>query len=324
MEDSTFRQLCLVGTGLMGSSFCLAIKKAGLVERIIGYDTSREACELALSLGYIDEIAPSIAEAAKSSDLIVLAIPVAAMSAALKDIRQGLCNSDSTLIMDLGSTKVQIALSAEVILQEHLSCFVPAHPICGREVSGCANAQADLYVGKRVVLCPLPQTSTEHVRRARKLWASLGCTLTEMTPNEHDVAFAAVSHSPHLLAFAYIDSIRRQESALGQSAGTEAQDMGEGDACAEKHGSPAANLMCYSALAGSGFRDFSRIAGSNPAMWRDILLANREQVILQTRLFQASLSELEECLRENKAEELEELIRSASDFRTMWGRNNAL
>jgi prephenate dehydrogenase len=326
--DSNFRQLCLVGTGLMGSSFSLAMKSAGLVERVIGYDSSRAACELALSLGYIDEIAPSIAEAAQSADLIILAIPVAAMSAAMLEFRQGLSKSCSTLIMDLGSTKAQIAHSAEAILQEHLSCFVPAHPICGREVSGCANAQADLYVAKRVVLCPLPGTSREHVRRAKKLWASLGCTLTEMTPEEHDASYAAVSHLPHLLAFAYVESIRRQESMRGGGQNTEVEAQEVGDLHTERDGSGAtateASQLSFSALAGSGFRDFTRISASNPVMWRDILLANREEVLLQTRLFRASLGELEQCLRENKVEELEELIRSASDFRTDWSIKNSL
>ena len=282
-----YEQLGLIGCGLMGSSFALALKRAGLVKRVVGFSPSRSTTELALQMGVIDAIAGSAAEAATGSDVILLAVPVAATEATLSAIQPAI--DATTLVMDVGSTKRDVVNAALSTLGNRLSCFVPAHPICGREVSGVQNALVDLYVGKKVILTPLPETDPIKLEQARLVWTALGCKVSEMLPQTHDAAYAAVSHLPHLLAFAMMNSL-----------GTQA----EGDQ--------------YLSLAGPGFRDFSRIAAGEPAMWRDILLANRDELLAQSRHFQASLQALEKLIEAGDAVALQDSIRQASQARANW------
>ena len=282
-----FEQLGLIGCGLMGSSFALALKRAGLVKRVVGFSPSRSTTTLALEMGVIDAIAGSAAEAATGADLVLLAVPVAATEATLRAIQPVI--AATTLVMDVGSTKRDVVHAALQTLGNRLPSFVPAHPICGREVSGVQNALVDLYVGKKVILTPLPETATVQLQQARQLWTALGCIVSEMSPQTHDAAYAAVSHLPHLLAFAMMDS-------LGAQA--------EGDQ--------------YLSLAGPGFRDFTRIAAADPVMWRDILLANRDELLAQSRHFQASLHALEKLIAAGDAVALQDSIRQASQARANW------
>ena len=282
-----FEQLGLIGCGLMGSSFALALKRAGLVKRVVGFSPSRSTTTLALEMGVIDAIAGSAAEAATGADLVLLAVPVAATEATLRAIQPVI--AATTLVMDVGSTKRDVVHAALQTLGNRLPSFVPAHPICGREVSGVQNALVDLYVGKKVILTPLPETATVQLQQARQLWTALGCIVSEMSPQTHDAAYAAVSHLPHLLAFAMMDSL-----------GTQA----EGDQ--------------YLSLAGPGFRDFTRIAAADPVMWRDILLANRDELLAQSRHFQASLHALEKLIAAGDAVALQDSIRQASQARANW------
>ena len=282
-----FEQLGLIGCGLMGSSFALALKRAGLVKRVVGFSPSRSTTTLALEMGVIDAIAGSAAEAATGADLVLLAVPVAATEATLRAIQPVI--AATTLVMDVGSTKRDVVHAALQTLGNRLPSFVPAHPICGREVSGVQNALVDLYVGKKVILTPLPETATVQLQQARQLWTALGCIVSEMSPQTHDAAYAAVSHLPHLLAFAMMDSL-----------GTQA----EGDQ--------------YLSLAGPGFRDFTRIAAADPVMWRDILLANRDELLAQSRHFQASLHALEKLIAAGDAVVLQDSIRQASQARANW------
>ena len=282
-----FEQLGLIGCGLMGSSFALALKRAGLVKRVVGFSPSRSTTTLALEMGVIDAIAGSAAEAATGADLVLLAVPVAATEATLRAIQPVI--AATTLVMDVGSTKRDVVHAALQTLGNRLPSFVPAHPICGREVSGVQNALVDLYVGKKVILTPLPETATVQLQQARQLWTALDCIVSEMSPQTHDAAYAAVSHLPHLLAFAMMDS-------LGAQA--------EGDQ--------------YLSLAGPGFRDFTRIAAADPVMWRDILLANRDELLAQSRHFQASLHALEKLIAAGDAVVLQDSIRQASQARTNW------
>ncbi len=282
-----YEQLGLIGCGLMGSSFALALKRAGLVKRVVGFSPSRSTTTLALEMGVIDAIAGSAAEAATGADLVLLAVPVAATEATLRAIQPVI--AATTLVMDVGSTKRDVVHAALQTLGNRLPSFVPAHPICGREVSGVQNALVDLYVGKKVILTPLPETATVQLQQARQLWTALGCIVSEMSPQTHDAAYAAVSHLPHLLAFAMMDS-------LGAQA--------EGDQ--------------YLSLAGPGFRDFTRIAAADPVMWRDILLANRDELLAQSRHFQASLHALEKLIAAGDAVALQDSIRQASQARANW------
>ncbi len=285
-----FKQLGLIGCGLMGSSFALALKRAGLVGHVRGFSPSPATTALALKMGVIDSLATSAADAATGADLVLLAVPVAATRATLQAIATFI--DSGTLVMDVGSTKQDVVQVARETLGLRLPCFVPAHPICGKEVSGVQNANVDLYTGNKVILTPLPETAPEQVALARQLWQALGSHVSLMNPAAHDAAYAAVSHLPHLLAFAMMHSLTAQ--AEGEQ---------------------------YLALAGSGFRDFTRIAASEPAMWRDILLANRDELLAQSRQFQASLQALEQLITAGDGAQLHSAIRQASESRANWAQS---
>jgi prephenate dehydrogenase len=241
-------------------------------------------------MGVIDSVATSAADAATGADLVLLAVPVAATRATLQAIATVI--DSGTLLMDVGSTKQDVVLVARETLGQRLPCFVPAHPICGKEVSGVQNADVDLYAGSKVILTPLPETAPAQVELARQLWLALGSHVNLMNPAAHDAAYAAVSHLPHLLAFAMMHSLQAQ--AEGEQ---------------------------YLALAGSGFRDFTRIAASEPAMWRDIFLANRDELLTQSRQFQASLQALEQLITAGDAAQLHSAIRQASESRASWAQS---
>lgn len=282
-----FEQLGLIGCGLMGGSFALALKRAGLVKRVVGYSKSPSTTARALQLGVIDVEAPSALLAVSGADLVLLAVPVAATESTLKAIRH-LINHDM-LIMDVGSSKRDVVDAARRVLKQDVGVFVPCHPITGREVSGVDSADANLYAGRQVILTPIERTRTGKLEQATSLWRALGCEVVSMSPEAHDAAFAAVSHLPHLLAFALMGSI------IGQPEGRE-----------------------YLSLAGPGFRDFSRIAASDPQMWRDVLIANREELTRQTEHFQAALTELQRLIASGQGDELERLINRASHARANW------
>jgi prephenate dehydrogenase len=282
-----FRQLGVIGCGLMGGSFALALRRAGLVRRVIGYSKSPSTTERARRLGVIDDTAESALLAVSGSDIVLIAVPVAATEATFRAIRHMV--DPQALFMDVGSTKVDVVDAAVRVLRERVGAFVPAHPIAGRETGGIEHADAALYSGRQVILTPLPQTSPEAIRKAAEVWSAIGCTVLKMTPENHDAAFAAVSHLPHLLAFAYVSSIVNQPQG---------RDFLE--------------------LAGPGFRDFTRIAAGNPQMWRDVFVANSEQVLEQSRRFRHALDALEAALANGNAEAVESLIRSASEARARW------
>ncbi|MCZ2102953.1 MAG: prephenate dehydrogenase/arogenate dehydrogenase family protein [Comamonadaceae bacterium] len=282
-----FEQLGLIGCGLMGGSFALAMRKAGLVHHIVGYSKSPTTTERARQLGVIDAVAPSALLAVSGSDIVLLAVPVAATQATLNAIRPLV--TPHTLVMDVGSTKMDVVDAARRVLREHIGCFVPAHPITGREVSGVEYAEPELYSGRQIILTPTEQTRAKQLRLAEQLWTALGCRVTRMDPQAHDAAFAAVSHLPHVLAFAMMGAM------LGQPQADE-----------------------YLSLAGPGFRDFTRIAASDPKMWRDILRANRNEVLAQAGHFRVALRELEQAIAAETDQPLEALITRASTTRAQW------
>jgi len=282
-----FNQLGVIGCGLMGGSFALALKRAGLVKRVIGYSKSPATTEKARQLGVIDQAAESALLAVSGSDIVLIAVPVSATEATFKAIRHLV--EPGVLVMDVGSTKRDVVDAARRVLKERIPSFVPAHPIAGKEVAGIAHADATLYNGRQVILTPLPQTSPELVQKATDCWAAIGSQVLRMTPENHDAAFAAVSHLPHMLAFAYFNSVARQPAGRD-----------------------------FLSLAGPGFRDFTRIAASDPAVWRDILMSNREEILKQTQRFRHALDAMEHVMKSGNAEALEDLIRKASDARGGW------
>ena len=282
-----FEQLGLIGCGLMGGSFALALKRAGLVKRVVGYSKSPSTTERARLMGVIDVEAPSALLAVSGADIVLLAVPVSATEATFKAIRHLI--TPTTLVMDVGSTKRDVVDAARRVLRDHVGCFVPAHPITGKEVSGVEHADADLYRGKQVILTPIERTFTVQLQKAVDVWTALGCDVIKMSPQSHDAAYAAVSHLPHLIAFALMNGIS------GQSLGKE-----------------------YLSLAGPGFRDFSRIAASDPKMWRDVLIANREELLDQSKIFQQTLQSLEKLIASGDGDALENLIEQASETRANW------
>jgi prephenate dehydrogenase len=282
-----FEQLGLIGCGLMGGSFALALKRAGLVKRVVGYSKSPSTTERARAMGVIDVEAPSALLAVSGADIVLLAVPVAATEATLKAIRH-LVTRDM-LIMDVGSTKRDVIDSARRVLRDHIGSFVPCHPVAGKELSGVDHADPDLYTGKQVILTPIDRTEAKQLQDAVTLWEALGCRVLKMAPEAHDAAFAAVSHLPHLIAFAMINAV------AGQPQGTE-----------------------YLSLAGPGFRDFTRIAASDPKMWRDILLANRHELLAQAQIFQRTLNQMELLIESGDGEALEGLLAQSSGARAQW------
>ena len=282
-----FNRLGLIGCGMMGGSFALALKRAGLVKRVVGYSKSPSTTEQARRLGVIDDIAESALLAVSGADIVLLAVPVAATETTLKAI----CHlvTPTVLLMDVGSTKRDVVDAARRALRERIGSFVPTHPVAGKEVAGIQHADAALYAGRAVILTPLPQTAPEMVQKATDVWSAIGAQVLKMTPENHDAAFAAVSHLPHLLAFAYFSGV------MNQPAGRD-----------------------YLSLAGPGFRDFTRIAASNPEIWRDILLANREEVLRQSRRFRHALDALETVIKSANSEALEDLIRAPAEGRSQW------
>ena len=288
-----FEQLGLIGCGLMGGSFSLALKRAGLVKRVVGYSKSPEDLHLARELGVVDMAAPSAQMAAVDSDIVLLAVPVMASEATFKTVREMI--TPTTLLMDVGSTKRDVVDAARRVLRERFDCFVPAHPIAGREVSVVENADPDLYTGQQVILTPLERTAQPQLEKARALWTALGCTLREMTPEAHDAAFAAVSHLPHLLAFALIKAISAQ-GAHGEA---------------------------FLSMAGPGFRDFTRIAAADPAMWRDILVSNRQELLAQSEHFKRALTQLEKLIADSDGDTLQAQIEQISELRATWRMNSS-
>ena len=279
-----FEQLGLIGCGLMGGSFALALKKAGLVQRVVGYSKSPTTTARALQMGVIDVEAPSALLAAAGADLVLLAVPVGATEATLKSIKHLV--TPEMLIMDVGSTKADVVQAARNALGSQIASFVPAHPNTGKEVAGVEHADAELYRGAKVILTPTERTLTSHLHKAEALWQALGCDVRSMSPETHDAAFATVSHLPHMLAFAMMHSV------IGQ---------------------PQADA--FLSVAGPGFRDFTRIAAGDLAMWRDILLANKDEVLAQAQPFQRALQAFEQVLHTGDAQALEAMITLASTAR---------
>ena len=282
-----FEQLAIIGCGLMGGSFALALKRAGLVKRVVGYSKSPSTTERARQMGVIDVEAPSALLAVSGADIVLIAVPVAATEATFKAIKHLV--TPQMLIMDVGSTKRDVIDAGRRALREQIGSFVPAHPIAGREVSGVEHADADLYHGKQVILTPIERTLTIQLQKAVDVWTALGCRVVKMSPESHDAAFAAVSHLPHLISFALMNAIS------GQPQGKD-----------------------YLSLAGPGFRDFTRIAASDAKVWRDIMVSNREELLAQSKIFQHNLQALELMISSGNGEALEGLIEQASLTRANW------
>ncbi|TXH73853.1 prephenate dehydrogenase/arogenate dehydrogenase family protein [Thiobacillus sp.] len=278
-------KLAIVGTGLIGGSFALALKQAGAVREVLGVGRNPARLTVARELGLIDRAVDWV-EAGRA-DCILLALPVGETEAVLKNLAPHL--KAGAIVTDAGSTKADVVEAARAALGTRFADFVPGHPIAGSEQSGPGAARADLYRGKRVVLTPQDETRADAVATVRALWEAAGAQVETLGAAQHDRIFAAVSHLPHLAAFALVDD-------LAQRA--------DGDT--------------FFRFAASGFRDFTRIAGSSPEMWRDIALANREAVLAELDAYLASLQALRSAVSAEDAEALLAIFSRAREARNHW------
>jgi prephenate dehydrogenase len=287
MAAPAFGKVAIFGVGLIGGSFALALKKAGAAGQIVGVGRSLRSLERARELGIIDSFATSAAEAVSDADLVLVAAPVAQTGAILAAIRPHL--KSGTVVTDAGSTKSDVVAAARGALGSQIACFVPGHPIAGREQNGPDAAIADLYVGKKVVLAALPENAAADVERVALAWRLCGAVIHALSAEEHDRVFAAVSHLPHLLAYALVDDIAQK---------------------------PHADLLFQ--YAASGFRDFTRIAGSSPEMWRDITLANQSAMLTELDAYLAQLGRLRTMLAAHDGAAIEAVYANAQQARHNW------
>jgi len=285
--DFYIETLAVVGVGLIGGSFALALKKAGCVGRVLGVGRQPQTLERAHGLGIIDEIA-TLEQAARTSDLMMLAAPVGAFGALFEAMSGHL--SDKTLVCDGGSTKGNVVAAARASLGARIGQFVPTHPIAGSHESGPQAAFADLYRARHVVLCPLTENNPNAVDTVSQAWQVCGANVVTMTVAQHDDVLAAVSHLPHWLASLYVEHVARDVNA-------------------------PLNLQ----LAGAGFGDFSRIAQGSVEMWGDIFMANRESMLRQLDSLHDLLGQAREALRAQDAAWLQTVLADAAQVRRQWG-----
>lgn len=290
-ERPFFNKVILIGVGLIGGSFALSLKKAKAVAHIVGLDRHVTSLEVAKQLGIIDSAVDSFSEDLASviadADLILMATPVAQTAKILAAIYPHL--QSHTIITDAGSTKADVVAAARRELKEKIAQFVPAHPIAGREKNGPEAALPDLYVGKKTVITRLPENTDESVRLVEQAWQLCGAIIHHLSAEEHDQVFASVSHLPHLLAYTLV-----------------------ADIAAKPH---ADRLFQYAA---SGFRDFTRIAGSSPEMWRDISVANRDALLQELDSYTEQLAVLRAHLQNADAAAMEAIYRRAQEARLNW------
>ena len=285
-------KLAVIGVGLIGGSFALALKQAGKVSHVVGVGRNRANLDLARERRIIDAIAPDAATAAREADLVLVAAPVAQSAAIFGALAATL--KPGAVVTDAGSTKRDVVAAARAALGAKLGQFVPAHPIAGAEKSGAAAASAELFRDRRVVLTPLKENAAAATSKVRSLWEACGARVTRLEPEEHDAVLAAVSHLPHLLAYALVHDVAERANAE--------------------------QLFSYAA---GGFRDFTRIASSHPEMWRDICVANRDLLLGELTRYQAQLGRVEKLLQASDAAALEKLFAQAREARDRWLKSSS-
>lgn len=280
-------KVVIFGVGLIGGSFARALRHAGAARTIVGVGRSPQAMARALELGIVDQVAPSLEEAMRGADLVLIAAPVAQTGRILASLAPLL--EQGTVVTDAGSTKSDVVAAARAALGDKVAQFVPGHPIAGRETNGPDAAIVDLYQGKKTVLTPLPENAPSDVARVAAAWTACGAVIHQLSPQDHDKVFASVSHLPHLLAYALVDDIANK---------------------------PHADLLFQ--YAASGFRDFTRIAGSSPEMWRDISLANQAALLGELDAYLAQLTGLRALLAAGDGAAIETVYANAQRARCRW------
>jgi len=282
-------RLAVVGVGLIGGSFALALKQAKAVSHVVGVGRNPANLKLARERGIIDSVAADAAAATRGADLVLIATPVAQFAGIFRELAGSL--DAKTLVTDGGSTKRDVIAAARKALGKNVSRFVPAHPIAGAEKSGAAAAKADLFRDRRVVLTPLEENAKDSISTIEAAWAACGAKVSRMNAEEHDAVLAAVSHLPHLLAFALVHEVAQRKNSE----------------------------QLFSFAAG-GFRDFTRIASSHPEMWRDICVANRDRLLDEVSRFSKKMDKIKSLL--DRPAELEKLFAEARAARDEWIRSS--
>ena len=284
--------LAIVGVGLIGGSFAAALRQAGLVDKVLGVGRRPGPLALAKRLGLIDEVV-TLAQAAAQADLIFLAAPVGTFPALLAGLLPTL--RSQAVITDAGSTKVDVVQAAYQSLGDRVSQFIPGHPIAGAERTGPEAADAQLYRGRNVILTPLPENTAQDRHWLTQLWEHCGARVLNMDAAAHDTVLASVSHVPHFLASVF----------MAQVAAANDADL-------------------RLSLAGTGFRDFTRIAAGSPEMWRDIFLANRQAVLSEVAQVRDVLAQAEQALADGDGVKLFDLLERAALARRFWGSRSGL
>ena len=291
---AALRQITLIGVGLIGGSFALDLKRLGLVEKVAGIDLSRSNLDRALERGVIDEAFDTVGEVnIAAADLVLIATPVSTLSAICRSIAPFL--KAGTLVSDVGSTKQSALEAFRDCLPGHLPYCIAAHPIAGSDRSGALAAQFDLYRGKKLIITPHEREDSDGLCRLESLWQAVGAETYRMSAAEHDAVFAAVSHMPHLLAFAFVHQI------LDHPAG-----------------------QTYLKFAATGFRDFTRIASSHPAIWTDICMANKNSLLDLIGGLHAQLGVLKGILETGDRPALYRYLEEAKQTRDDWQANQPL
>ena len=277
-------RLCIIGTGLIGGSLARALRAADYCREVVGCSRNPEHLQQAVELGVIDRYETDPARAVEGADMVLVAVPLGAMEPVFRMLRGHL--PAGAAITDVGSAKASVIEAARRGFGELPATFVPGHPIAGTEQSGVAASFPELFRDRRVILTPVEQTSAEATARVRAMWEVAGAVVDEMDPAHHDTVLAATSHLPHVLAFALVDSLTR---------------LGESD-----------EIFRYAA---GGFRDFTRIASSDPVMWRDICLANGDAILQMIDRFSGDLQQLADAVRQHDGETLQTVFASAKQTR---------
>ncbi|MGZ5050227.1 MAG: prephenate dehydrogenase [Methylobacter sp.] len=281
-----FNRLCIIGVGLIGGSIARAARQYGLCNNIVGYGRGQDEPNLqtARELGVIDDYTLELAEAVKDADCVVIATPVASIEAiwdALKPLW-----SERTIYTDVGSTKGSVIAAAERVFGSMPDNLVPAHPIAGAEQSGVTASVNDLFLSKRLIITPVSNTKPEALQKIKQFWESIGSLVSVMDARHHDGILAATSHLPHILAFALVDMLGHKDEQ--------------------------SEIFRYAA---GGFRDFTRIASSDPTMWRDICSANRDEIIPLIEQLKAELDKIQRLLDTNDSRQLFETFTYARNAR---------
>ena len=278
------KQLTIFGVGLIGGSLALALKKAGYCQQVVGCSRSADHLQRAVDLGVIDRYTLNPAEAVKGADMILVAVPMGAMQAVFASIADHL--EEYAVMTDAGSAKGSVIEAAKAAFGEIPAQFVPGHPIAGREKSSVEAALDDLYIDHKVILTPLENTNPDAIQRVTKMWQTAGAEVENLEVDQHDLVLAATSHLPHILAFSFVNTLAESEHCD--------------------------KIFHYVA---GGFKDFSRIASSDPVMWRDICLENKGAILNALDNYQQTLSDLAELIKNEESDALLNEFESAKTER---------